>query len=357
MLINTHSIKKRQYEKLAFWTAFATSCRVIPFPATKWLLLIAGATLLAWWLEILTQYVIVLILYFVGVTIWAMLLVVYKLSKASTAGAIYECKGIYTNNTGIHAHNELDYTYSVPWKNVNQYQVKRAGIFLCTNGDTRLFIPSAMLTREDKQTLLHAIKQYLSSPHPIRDAGKEELSTACTQLISLPEYKLNKDKEFRYKIKYLLPFLLTLGISTPIILSLLEIRIFGLYFILCWMQFAFILESMFERLFPNAPPTSYICTRKSCEEYSIEKVGIGIYTFARSAIIKEGTHGDFGYFLLKNGEILPCPHTWINPSNKQEQHERKPSQFMSRKLCKWILHGCVFIITWIITIIHIIWMK
>lgn len=346
-------IEEKTYERLAFNAIFWDTRKFFVFNSAKWLLLIAGATLVAWWMGVMLQCIVLLILYGIVISISARLIIAYNMSCRLTDSKIYDSVQIFSDKQGLHAFNGRNYTFSVYWKNVNRYFRKKTGFFLCNDGNILMFIPRLMLTPKGDHILQQAIEQYVDiSQQPENHEERNTHHSYALLRVDSPNRKDLCRKERQFKIKYLLPFLVVWVIIHPFILSLLGIGIFGVYFILCWLHFSFVVEVMFGRLNQVEENIQFICERDNDGNLKIERENYGVWSFSCDSIVEKIRQESYVILKLNNGILLPYTLDKIS-CHENESTAPKNNRFPKQhKALKWLFHILLFILTWIITIIH-----
>lgn len=353
MLINCKSIEEKTYERLAFNAIFWNTCKFFVFNSVKWLLLIAGATLVALWMGVLLQWLVLLSLYSIIISISVRLIIVYNMSKRLVNNKIYDSVQIFSDEQGLHASNGRNYTFAVSWKNVNRYFRKKTGFFLCKDGNILMFIPRLMLTPKSEYILQQTMEQHVNISLQLGNHEERDTHYSCAMLrVDTPNREELCRKERQFKIKYLLPFLSVWVIIHPFILSLLGISIFGVYFMLCWLHFSFVVEVMFESLNLETENAEFICEHDNDGNLKIERKNYGVWKFSCDSIVEIIRQESHVILKLNNGILLPFTLPKIS-CHENESSAQKNNHFPKQhKALKWLFHILLFILTWIITIIH-----
>lgn len=353
MLIICKSIEEKTYERLAFKAIFRNACKFFVFNSAKWLLLIAGVTLVAWWMGIMLQWLVLLSLYSIVISISMRLIIAYNMSKHLVNSKIYDSVQIFSDKQGLHASNGRNYTFSVSWKNVNRYFRKKAGFFLCKDDNILMFIPGLMLTPKSEYILQQTMEQHVNISQQPGNHEERDTHYSCALLrVDSPNREELCRKERQFKIKYLLPFLVVWVMIHPFILSLLGVNIFGVYFMLCWLQFSFVVEVMFESLNPETENAEFICEHNNDGNLKIERKNYGVWRFSCNSIVEKIRHESHVILKLNNGILLPFTLSKIS-CHENERTVKKNNHFPKQhKALKWLFHILLFILTWIITIIH-----
>lgn len=74
-------IEEKTYERLAFNAIFRNTCVGGVFISAKRLLLVAGAALVAWWMGVMLQFLVLLSLYSIVISLYVCCVTAYCMSK------------------------------------------------------------------------------------------------------------------------------------------------------------------------------------------------------------------------------------------------------------------------------------
>lgn len=346
-------IEEKTYERLAYNAIFRNTCGLFAFIPTKWLLFIAGATLFAWWMEVMLQCLVLLVLYSIVISLYVRSIIAYTMSKRLVDSKIYESVQIYSDEQGLHASNGRNYTFSVYWNHVNRYVRKKAGLFLCKDGNILMFIPGLMLTPESEYILQQAIEQHVGISQQAGNHEESDTHHSCALLrVAPPDSDERCRKERQFKMKYLLPFLVVWVIIHPFILSQLGISIDGVYFILCWLHFSFVVEVMFEPLKAEDENSEFICEHDHDGNLKIERKNYGVWRFSCDSIVETIRQESHVILKLDNGILLPFPLAKMSSHENERPEQKNNHSPKQRKALKWLFHILFFILTLMLTIIH-----